>query len=130
MKIVEPPKEIQNIKKPVWTSIKTCYGCTTKCKLDPSDVDKEHASFSRTFFISALTWITHFWKCPVCGTINSFHSYTFDMYLCDTQTYEKLLKFKETVADLTNLDVTIPKVELLKDTTEDDHNSHSKHKNK
>jgi hypothetical protein len=112
MRIVEPPREIQNIKKPVWTSIKICYGCTTKCKLDPLDIDVDQTPFSRTFFISMLTWISHFWKCPVCSTINNFHSYSFDTYLQDIKTYKKLLKFKDTVTQhltTTERDNVVPK---------------------
>ena len=98
MKIVEPPKEIQNITKPTWTSIKICYNCTTKCKLEPVDIDIDQSAFTRVFFIEALAWVTHFWKCPVCYKLNNFHSYSYDKYLHDMETYEKLLRFKEKVS--------------------------------
>lgn len=98
MKIVEPPKEVQNIKMPSWTSIKVCYSCTTKCKLDPDDIDQNgNNPFTRTFFL--LSWITHFWECPVCKTLNNFHSYSYDTFLYDMEIYKKLLQLKRTVAE-------------------------------
>lgn len=97
MKIVEPPKELQNIIKPSWSSIKICYNCTSKCKLESEDIDNEQSAFTRIFIIETLSWTTHFWKCPVCNKLNNFHSFSYDKFLYDMERYNKLLEFKRTV---------------------------------
>ena len=101
MRIVNPPRNIQNIVEPKWTSIKDCYGCGTQLQIDPSDVDKEQSSFVTKYFFDMFEWVTHFWKCNVCSKINSFHSYSYDQYLLDMERYNRLVAFKKTIEEHT-----------------------------
>ena len=117
MKIVEPPKEIKNITKPHWTSIKICYNCSTKCRLESDDINVHQSAFTRVFVFDALAWTTHFWKCPVCEKLNNFHSFSYDTFLYDMEKYKKLLEFKSTVEQYG----TIENNDTTNDTTTETH---------